>query len=294
MKPTQLDRTVRLNHSISLVHHNYPHFLKVWHFHPELELVYIKKSTGTKFIGDSIRKFQEGDLVLVGENLPHMWQNDAKYFRGDKDCFAEALVVHFKRDFAGPDFLKIPEMLIINDFLEKAKRGFYFKGKMQYVTHDILCEMNEADDFDRLILFIKLLKLLAEDPEKKFISNIGFVNSFKKPENRKIDKVYELILSNFKEEVSLEKAANLIDMNVTAFCRYFKKTTGKTFSMYLNEVRIGYACKLLIEHRYNISEICYESGFNNISNFNRQFKNIMNVSPSSYSKLYNSLASDSL
>jgi len=289
MKPKLLDRSTKLNHSFDLHHHAYTHFLKVWHYHPELELVFIKKSTGTRFLGDSIKKFQEGDLVLIGENLPHMWQNDSAYFEADSSLSAEALVIHFNKNFAGTDFFKMPELTPIKELLEIAKRGILFKGEIKYTVAEMLEKMLLASDFDRFMQLLHLLKILANESSLEILSSPGFVDSFKREENRRLDKIYDFIINNFREEITLDKVADLAGMNTSSFCRYFKKTTDKTFSHYLNEVRIGFACRLLMEHKYNISETCYACGFNNISNFNRQFKNIAKMSPSEYAKLHKTL-----
>lgn len=290
MKPKLLDRSTKLNHSFDLHHHFFPHFLKVWHYHPELELVYIKKSTGTRFLGDSIQKFQEGDLVLIGENLPHMWQNDEIYFTEKSSLSAEALVIHFNKDFAGKDFLNLPELSPIKELLEVAKRGILFKGNIKPTIARLLENMLQANDFERLIHLIQLLKFLSMGADLVLLSSPGFVDSFKREEKRRLDKIYEYIINHFREEITLEKAADLANMNTSSFCRYFKKTTSKTFSQYLNEVRVGFACRLLMEKNFNISETCYECGFKNISNFNRQFRNIAGMSPSEYTKLHRSLA----
>jgi AraC-like DNA-binding protein len=290
MKPKLLDRTTKLNHSFELHFHSYSHFLKTWHYHPELELVYIKKSTGTRFLGDSIKKFQEGDLVLIGENLPHMWQNDPIYFEEDSNLCAEALVIHFNKDFAGKDFFKLPELKAIRELIEVAKRGILFTGNIKYCIVGILENMLKSSDFDRFIQLIQLLKLLSNETSFEILSSPGFVDSFKSEENRRLDKIYDYIINNFREEITLEKVAYLADMNISSFCRYFKKTTSKTFSKYLNEVRVGFACRLLMEKKYNISETCYACGFNNISNFNRQFKNIVKMSPSEYARQHKGLS----
>jgi AraC-like DNA-binding protein len=287
MKPKLLDRSASLNRSFNLSLQISSHFLKVWHHHPELELVLIKKSTGARFVGDSISRFGPGDLVLIGSHLPHMWQNDSIYFENEIEDSAETIACHFKEDFMGNCFANVPELKPIKVLLEKAKRGIVFMGKSRSVGQEILENMLRCNDFDRLVKLTQLLNILANEPEVEQISSPGFVASFSQEESRRLDNIYEYIHNKFKEDISLEKVAELASMNTSSFCRYFKKTTGKTFSHYLNTVRIGYACKLLIEDRYTISEICYESGFNNISNFNRQFKTITNYSPSTYSKLHN-------
>jgi AraC-like DNA-binding protein len=287
MKPKLLDRSASLNRSFSLSLQISSHFLKVWHYHPEVELVLIKKSTGARFVGDSISRFGPGDLVLIGSHLPHMWQNDSIYFDNEIEDSAETIACHFKEDFMGNSFENVHELKPIKVLLEKAKRGIVFMGNSRCAGQEMLESMLRCNDFDRLVKLTQLLNILANEPQIEQISSPGFVATFRQQESRRLDNIYEYIHNRFKEDITLEKVAELASMNTSSFCRYFKKTTGKTFSTYLNTVRIGYACKLLIENQYTISEICYESGFNNISNFNRQFKNITRYSPSIYSKLHN-------
>lgn len=282
MNPQLLNRSNYHNRSISFEIHEFDHFLKVWHYHPELELVLIKKSTGTRFIGDNVEKFQPNELFLLGENLPHLWLNDEAYFQKDNLLKSEAFVIHFDQCFAGQDFFKMPEMIQINDMLNAAKRGIKFSIPFSKMMDEKLTFMLEMDEFDRLIEFIRLLKLMSREKDIKYISSISFVESFEISKNRKLANVYEYIIKNFRHPILLDHVARLANMNKHAFCRYFKKVNGKPLSQYINEIRIGYACKLLLEQHYNIAEIGYECGFNNLSNFNRQFKNITSFTPTEY------------
>ncbi len=286
MKLHLLDRSSRLqNSSFTLTENRYPFFLKMWHYHPELELVCIQKSSGTRFIGDSIEQFDVGEIILIGKDLPHMWLNDKEYFEEESKLEAQAIAIHFKEDFAGEDFLKMPEMVSIGKLFKKAHHGMKFSGDVSQIIKKIK-KLNEYDGFDRTIKFIQILNLLATHKEYKLLSSIGFLNSFKMTGKRNLEKVYEYIINNFKEDISLQDVASIAFMNPSAFSRFFKRINRKTFSEYLNEVRVGYACKLLIEDKYNVSEICFESGFNNISNFNRQFKKTTSYSPTEYLKLH--------
>lgn len=285
MKLYLLDRSDLLNKSISVHYNNYPHFLKVWHYHEQLELVVILKSTGTRFVGDNIEKFNEGEIILLGKNVPHMWLNDKIYFTKDSNLKAEAVAVHFREDCFGEKFFKLPEMAHITSLFERAKRGLKFTGK----TIDIISKVRklaDLDDFERVLGLIRILDQLAKDKNYVQLSSSGFLNAFLKPENKSLDKVYSYIFNNFKNEVTLNDVAEIAHMNPSAFSRFFKKGSRKTFSRYLNEIRVGYACKLLLEQKYNITDICYESGFNNLSNFNRQFKSITKYSPTEYLKDY--------
>ena len=260
MKPLLIDRSSSPNKSFTVSNHKYSNFLKVWHHHLELELVVIIKSTGTRFIGDNIEQFSEGEVVLIGKNLPHMWLNDKQYFEADSNLEAAAIVIHFKEDFAGKDFLKMPEMSSIATLLERSRLGIKFSGDLLYFIHQIK-KIHELTEFDKTMKFIQLLNYLAKNNNYLLLSSSGFINSFKKTNRNNLNKVYEYVIKNFKDNISRSDVAELANMNPSAFSRFFKRIHRKTFTEYLLEVRIGYACKLLIENKNNISEICYESGF---------------------------------
>lgn len=215
-----------------------------------------------------------------------MWQNDSIYFEKEKPGSAEALVIHFGSKIGGLDIFGLHEFSAIKELLETSKRGIRFTGQAQYKVASMLEEMLQAPEFERLMLFFEILKVLAGEKSIELLSSEGFLETFRRVDSRRLDKIFDHTMHHFKDEISLDQVAELAGMNISAFCRYFKKTTDKTYFQYLNEVRIGYACRLLIEGQNNISEICYASGFNNISNFNRQFKAITNMSPTNYSKLY--------
>ncbi len=288
MKLHLVNRGTHENSAFMVTHHKEPYFLKVWHYHPELELVLTMQSTGTRFVGDSIKKFDGGDLVLIGKNLPHMWFNDDHYFEEDSDLIAEDIVVHFRREFLGADFFEIQEMSHISKLLDRSRYGIKFLNVTMSVLEDVKM-LTTMDGFERTIKFIQILNDLAHYDQFELLASEGYINSFKKTQNKTLDRIYEYIFENFSRPIYLEDVARLANMNPSAFSRYFKRINRKTFSSYLNEVRIGYACKLLIERKANISAICYESGFNNISNFNRQFKAIMQKSPTEYLRHYTTI-----
>ncbi|MEK6478541.1 AraC family transcriptional regulator [Catalinimonas sp. 4WD22] len=285
MKAELISRSVHQNSSFSLENHCYNSFLKKWHYHPELELVIIAKSTGTRFVGDSIEKFSPGEIVLLGQNLPHLWLNDKAYFAENSELRAHAHVVHFSENFAGGLF-NIPEFSSIKHLFERARRGIKFEGPENEKITIRLQEMYKLEGFDKVMSLLEILHELSVCQHATLLSSAGFVDNFKSKQHNKLIVVYEYIMNNFKQEITLDKVAELANMNPSAFSRYFKSINKKTFTQYLNEVRIGYACKLLQEHRYNIAEVCFESGYNNISNFNRQFKSLKKMSPTAYVKMY--------
>lgn len=285
MKLKRLHRDNPENSSFMVTHHMVPYFLKIWHYHPELELVLSLKSTGTRFVGDSIKKFEAGDIVLIGKNLPHMWLNDEAYFKTGNDLVAEDVVIHFNKDFLGSGFLEANEMKHLANLLIKSRYGIKFTDPPKKVIRSIKKINLLNSGFERTLKFIKVLSYLANHNNCELLASEGFISSFKENKNESLDKTFEYIFENFAQPISLTDVAKIANMNPSAFSRFFKRVNRKTFSRYLNEVRIGYACKKLIENKSNIASICYESGFNNISNFNRQFRSIKNMSPSEFLKL---------
>ncbi|PRY87118.1 AraC family transcriptional regulator [Mongoliibacter ruber] len=282
MKAKLLERRNPFDKSFNSAIHSYPHFLNIWHYHSELELVYILSSTGTRFIGDSIKPFESGELVLIGEGLPHMWQNDPVYFEKDSKLKAEAITLHFRKDFGGKEFLEMTEMHQIQQLIEMAAQGIVFNKETAEEAKEAMLSIHQSDGFERMIALLQLLHKLATQGEFQLLSTKGFSNPAEKTGDLRIDKVYAYTFNNFRKNITLEEVADVANLNPTAFCRFFKKHTKKNYSKFLNEIRIGYACKLLLEERLNISEVGYESGFNNLSNFNRQFKNMMSLSPSQF------------
>ncbi|MGV8136064.1 MAG: AraC family transcriptional regulator [Mangrovibacterium sp.] len=264
-----------------------PNFYNTWHYHEELELTFILKSRGTRFVGDSIQQFSTGDLVLVGENTPHVWKNNDSYYKEPVANAAEAIVIHFKKDFAGADFFNMPEMIRIRNLINDAKRGICFRGKEKNNVCKKIVALVNKNPFKQVLGLIEILNLLANVSEYYLLSSSGFIKIFFAIENDHINNVYAYIFENFRGNITLQKAAKIAHLTPTAFCRFFKSRTRKTFTQFLNEVRIGFACRLLIEGKFDIAQVCFESGFNNLSYFNRQFKIIKNDTPSSYREKYN-------
>lgn len=282
VKATLLKRGASPDHSFSPSRHDFPHFLKIWHYHTELELVYITRSEGTRFIGDNISRFQSGELILIGSNLPHMYQNDETYFEPDSSLRAEAHVVHFSPMFLNTSLAEIPELRQVHLLIEKAKLGLLFSSRTVDKVAKRIMKLEGLHDLERMLSFLDILAILSKEPYPTTIATTGFVNHFDQAGDSKLDKVYDHVMQHFQEDIKVDAIADLVSMNKSSFCRYFKKTTQKTFTEFLNEVRIGFACKVLMEKQMGILETSYYCGYNNISHFNRQFKKKMKMSPSEY------------
>ena len=261
---------------------NDPHFYSSWHFHPQCEIIYVQESTGTEVVGDSIRQFKPGDIVLLGPDLPHIWRNEDIYYKKETKKHARAIVIYFFKDFMGKEITNIPEMHDISELLKKANRGLIFKGQTKKDLANMLVDITRKKGIDRLIHLFNILRTMTQSDEHVVLSSMVYSSPQHKKNFDKINTIYQYILDNFKNKISLAHISAVSNMSPNSFCRYFKSRTGKTFVRFVNEVRIGYAGKLLIENKMNISQICYEVGFENFSNFSRQFREIHGMSPKEY------------
>ncbi len=253
-------------------------FTYPWHFHSEYEIVYIVKSSGTRFVGDSVEKFKEGDIVLLGSNTPHFWQSDSE---NNKNTRVNAIVVQFSKDFFSQQINSYPEFFHIREMLKKSSRGINFSHKASDKIGKMLFKLLKQKDLQQTLYFIKILDYMSKTFEYKLLSGENY-----KAENyegkERLNKVMHYINTNYQNHINQKDIAEKIGMNVSAFSRYFSEKTGKKFSGFVNELRIKYACKLLINNSIAVSQICFESGFENISNFNRTFRQYTGITPSEY------------
>jgi len=268
--------------SFIVYHEKEPFFSCPWHYHPEYELVLITKSSGKRIIGDHIGYFQEGDLVFIGTQLPHVYDNDPLYAQNSSGLQAEAIVIHFLPEFLGNEFFKAPEFQRFSVFLEKANQGIKITGSTGIRIAKIMKDMINMDGLQRLVSLLSIYSLLSESTECELLASRGFMSNFEISASERVKKVTEYMMKNFTSDITLDVIADIASMTPTNFCTFFKKYYHQTFIKYLNSLRIGYACKLLGQLDKNISEIAYGSGFKNISNFNRQFKKMKGVSPAEY------------
>lgn len=280
MKPILMRHVEAANESFKAWKNGHPYTRIPWHYHPEYELTYIHKGKGTFFVGDKMLDYDEDELVLLGPNLPHEWRSEIE---AAPDFFTETYSIHFLYNFLGEKIFSTQEAISINEFLKSATRGIRVTNQAtrSYVREKLM-ELTETKGMGRIINLLQILESIHSSDEKSYICNLSIVSSFDSIQDHRITQVYEYVLKNFRKEVRISQIARLINMTSTSFCRFFKERTNKSFIKYLNEVRVGYACKLLLEAELNITQIAYESGFGNISNFNKQFKSVKNSTPSEY------------
>jgi len=247
-----------------------------WHYHPEIELVYVNGGMGKRQIGSHVSYYTNGDLILIGSNLPHCGFTDV--LTGNKS----ETVVQMKLDFLGNDFFNIPEMKKIQTLFEVSRGGIAFYGKTKKKLGEKIEVLEYQTDFQRLLSILNILNELGNSKEFKVLNAEGFAFETDVKDNDRINIVFNHVKTNFREEITLAEIADLVSMTVPSFCRYFKKITKKTFTQFVNEYRLVHASKLLTEKPLSITEICFESGFNNFSHFNKSFKTFTGQNPSEY------------
>lgn len=284
MKPQLLKVSTNPINSFSARQDNVPYINNRWHYHTEVELIHFKRGNGTQFIGDSIKRFRSGDVVLIGANLPHYWRFDDVYFDEHIPTTADVRVIHFNENFWGDAFLNLPENKNLKHILEKAKRGIQIGGAVKGDIAAILERILHVEGTKKIILLIEALISIGNSDQNKLLSSIGFTPNFEETEKDRIHAIYEFSLANFKRKILTQEVADIANVSVNYFCRYFKTRTRKTYSQFINEIRIGHACKLLIENKINVKQICYESGFYNFASFHKYFKSITGKSPLPYQK----------
>lgn len=263
-----------------------PHFIVPWHYHPQIEIMYILEGTGTRFVGDHIDRYQVGDVCMVGPQLPHEWRNDDEFFKQGAGLKASCLCLFFLKDIFDGNLIRLPEMNNIRQLIERSRQGIKFTGHARETIGAYIRESVALTGAARIVRFISLLEMMATTDEYELLASIGFTESVNSSDFDRFDKVYQYMMKNFRQPIKLDEVASLVGLTPNAFCRYFRQRTKKTFVQYLNDIRIGHAKKLLIEGRMKISTLSMEAGFNNLSNFIELFKRSVHMSPSEYQKKF--------
>ncbi|WP_109833170.1 AraC family transcriptional regulator [Reichenbachiella versicolor] len=265
------------NDSLSVKMREEPCFDQSWHYHPQFELIYISKSYGVRFVGDSVENFKSGDLVLVGPNLPHLWRNNDDYKQG---AMVNTVVINFDRNFIGQNTFDKPEFMEINHLLNQSRFGIHF-SKISCQLRDELLALSKLSIADQAIKLLMILNRLSVSRHMRTLSTTDMRQEYNS-ETRRLDYVLKFISDNYVSDISLNDVAEVACMTANSFCRYFKKSTSKSFTQFLNEVRIKNASRLLVQDEISVSEICYKVGFNSIANFNKKFKQITGQTPTQY------------
>lgn len=286
MKPQLLKVSTDLAHSFSARRDIMPDINNRWHYHSEIELIYFKRGSGTQFIGDSIQSFNDGDVVLIGSNLPHYWRFDDIYFEKQNSEAIDVRVIHFNENFWGNNFLNLPENQELKKTLHQSKRGIQILGNDKTPIGNLISNIIDADGTKKIMILLDALLHISASKNVNYLSSIGFKYDFQESEKDRIYAIYNYTIANFKKKITLNEIAEIAKVSPNSFCKYFKSRSRKTYSQFINEIRVGHACKLLIENKMNVKEICFESGFYNFASFHKYFKSITGKSPLHYQKTF--------
>lgn len=257
-----------------------------FHFHELCELVWIEKSYGKRIVGDHIGDFEDNDLVLMGPDLPHIWQSDHR-FLSEVENKVKSTVVYFPPDFLLGLTDDQSTLNPIQELIRKAGRGLRFYGKTNREVTKILKKLPEKNGVEKIICFLRAIELLSLSTEYEYLASLTFKNPYDEKDSNRINKVYQFLMLNFQRNINLQEVADLCHLTPNSFCRFFKDRAQKSFTQFVNEIRIGHACKMLQNPEYSISEICYACGYNNLTNFNKFFKQITGMKPSEYRRYLN-------
>jgi len=258
-----------------------PYFETPWHFHQEYELVYCEAGFGKRFIGNNFSEYQPGDMAFIGKNVPHLFIADQSFYQPGATIKPSSIVIQFLEDFLGSHFFYCPEMTSMRQILSLSMNGLIIMGETNKKIKAILLEMLETGTTTRLKHLIEIFGILAASTELQPLS-VNTISGINVSDSLKMHKLLEYAVANYKDDITIRDAAALMNLSESAFCRYFKSRTQKSFLGFVIEMRLNAACKLLKETDQSILDICYETGFKNLSNFNRLFKKLHNKSPLEY------------
>ena len=250
-------------------YYDYDRFTYPWHFHSQYEIIYVRNSSGRCFVGDCIERFSDGDVILFGPNLPHYMRSDDAYHCGNPLLRVQGTIIQFEENFMQYSFDHYPQFHQIRLLLKEAKRGVVFHTADDSPARDMVSAFPELKGFGQITGLLDLLQGLSVSSPKKMLASPCYYEKFP-------------TAGNYTRSLKLDEIAEMANMNSSAFCRFFKEVTEKTFLQYVTDMRIGYACKLLTIGDMEISQIAVECGFDSISHFNRTFKQLTGLTPTQY------------
>jgi len=258
------------------------HFYDELHAHPEIQIMLILQSEGTLIAGDYVGRFEAGNLFVIGSNLPHVFRNDQIYYHSGKRLKAHSISLYFNQNYLGEHFWQLDEMGPVRSFVEKAGRGLQVYGRTKESVEKEILRISKLQGVEKIISFFEILKLLTASRELKPLSVSHYREGYSESEGKRMNNILQFTFQESHRKIYIDEVASIANLSTEAFCRYFKIRTGKTYTNFLNEVRISNACKLLINEDQSIQDVCFQVGFSNLSNFNRVFKKITGKTPSNY------------
>ena len=287
MKPLFFDVKSLLRNSIYIKEIKASHLSDQLHFHNAFEIALILEGNGRRIVGDSVDNFSNGDLIILAPNIPHVSYSGKKYHIKKASSKVHALVVYFQPDWITTHHMNTPDFAPLKNLLHQIKKGIKITGNTHNVVINYLLKLRKADGMKSFIILLQILEVICRSNDYTCIASSRYSNTYNEYDIKRIDDIYKFVMENFTEIISLEKIASIAHMTPSAFCKYFKSKTNKTFTYFVNEIRISYACELLMNKNFEISQICFQCGFHNFTSFNKNFKYFTRVTPSEYrSKLF--------
>lgn len=283
MKPVQFSIPKTQDTSFHVQKDEAGEFYDHLHQHPEWQITAIHKGEGILFAGNSSIAFQAGDVFMLGSNTPHLLRN-GRTTKSEIDAGVCSVSVFFGKESFGKEFFSLPELRQVDDYLKEAKRGIMFRGTEKEILFKSLSSFTRKQGFELLIDLLSMLKYMMNYQEQEFINSQHYDAENENKTDERMQKVLQYSIQHLDQEIKLEEIAKEANLSVSQFCRYFKLHTRKTYIQYLNELRIEHACSLLRREDLSIAQISFESGFQNLSHFNRQFLKIKGIPPSAYRK----------
>lgn len=267
-------------------HYDYEKFTFPWHVHNEFEIIYVKESCGERFVADNMETFQPCDLTLVGHSVPHYMKSAPEYENGNKALRVKGVIIQFEEDFMAHAINNYADLSHIKKLLDESERGIHFSYPENSEIIRCIEQMPDSKGTMRIINLLHLLDLMANFPNKRYLGSVHFCQSVSLTMDSRMEKILNFLITHYKEDIDLNEISSIVAMNASSFCRYFKEKSGKTFTEYILDLRIGQACKLLIENKMDVVQISLECGFNTITHFNRIFKRNTGFTPTEYRKQF--------
>ena len=260
-----------------------------WHYHDNFEISFITEGSGKRIVADSIEEFQPGDLVFIGRKLPHVWIAD-KEPHSPSARTLEMVFLQFTPEILGPQLLVLPEFKYIAKAMSLSERGIQIVGQTLNEVSEIMLQLPYLKSFDRMIHFFKLMDIIGRSETNIQLASKDYLKMRFTTGNKRIAAIHEFLMNNYREKVDLKRLAILVNMAEGSLCRFFRMNMGMTLFEYLNQIKVEFACKLLMDNDLGILDVCFDSGFNNLSHFNKQFKKIAGLPPSEYRNRFKGLS----
>ena len=259
-----------------------------WHYHNNFEISFILEGSGKRIVADSIEEFQPGDLVFIGRNLPHVWIVD-KDTKTATSRSLEMVYLQFTSDVLTPQLLMLPEFKYISKAMALSERGIQIIGQTLNEVSELMLQLPYLRNFDRMLHFLRLMDIIGRSETNIQLASKEYLKMRFTTGNKRIAAIHEYLMNNYREQVDLKRIAGLVNMAEGSLCRFFRMNMGMTVFEYLNQLKVELACKLLMDNDLSIFEVCLDSGFNNLSHFNKQFKKINGLPPSEYRNRFKGL-----